>query len=68
MALTQTDIDRLEAAIASPEKSVTLSDGRRVEWRTVDEFKAQLAYVKEQVDAASAAGAVSVSVAGFSRD
>jgi hypothetical protein len=68
MAVTQTDVDRLKAAATSPEKSVTLADGRRVEWRDAGELLKLIGWAEDEVAAASAAGVVSVSHASFSRD
>lgn len=38
MAYTQLDLDRLAAAIASSELSVQFADGRRVQYRSLDEL------------------------------
>jgi hypothetical protein len=57
MALTQADIDALEKAYAGGEKSITLSDGRRVEFHSAAEFERRLAYVKSSVDAAAGTSA-----------
>ena len=44
MALTQTDLDRLDSAIARSELEVQL-DGRRIKYRSVDELMAARAHV-----------------------
>lgn len=67
MALAQADLDRLEAALASGELRVEY-DGRRVEFRTVADLKAAIAYVREQLADASAAPLATDSVASFSKD
>lgn len=67
MALTQTDVDNLESALASGELTVEY-DGRRVTFRSVAELVQALAYAKQEVAAASAAGNVTQSFAGFTRD
>lgn len=38
MAFSQTDLDTINAAIASGTRSVTFSDGRRHEYQTLDEM------------------------------
>lgn len=38
MAFTQTDLDRIERAIARGERSVRHSDGRTVEYRNVEDL------------------------------
>ncbi len=67
MALTQTDVDNLETALASGELTVEY-EGRRVTFRSVAELTAALSYAKQAVAAASAGGNVTQSVAGFTRD
>lgn len=54
MALSQTDIDALEAALARGELRVRLAD-REVTYRSVDEIAKALSYAKGQL--AIAAGA-----------
>ena len=39
MALTQTDLDAINAAIASGELTVQHSDGRRITYRSIEELK-----------------------------
>jgi hypothetical protein len=57
MAWTQTDLDRLSAAITAGVKSVTFADGRRTEYQTLREMielrstmKAELAASASQVN------------------
>ncbi len=50
MAWTQTDIDRLDAAIASGELTVQHSDGRRITYRSIGELKAARAMVQREVN------------------
>jgi ABC-type cobalamin transport system ATPase subunit len=57
MALSQSDLDALDAAIASSELEVQL-DGRRVRYRSLDELLKARAHVA-QVLAASAQGPAS---------
>ncbi len=40
MALTQSDLDRLNAAITSSELEVEFGDGRRVRYRSMSELQA----------------------------
>lgn len=57
MALTQSDLDRLDAAIASSELEVEV-DGRRVRYRTTSDLVAARAHVAAVIStAASSAGA-----------
>lgn len=44
MAITQTDIDRLDAAITSAELEVEFSDGRRVKYKSTSELMAARAH------------------------
>jgi len=67
MAISQTDIDRLEAALMRGELTVEY-DGQRVTYRSVAELKAAIGYGKEALAAASATGAQTVTYASFSRD
>ena len=60
MALSQTDLDNLEAALASGELSVEY-EGRRVTFRSVDDLSRSIAYVKNALAAAAAGGAVTQS-------
>lgn len=48
MALSQSDVDRLEAAVARGELTVEY-DGRRVTYRSMNELLQALAYVKGEV-------------------
>lgn len=66
MALSQADVDALEKALASGELTVEY-DGRRTTFRSVEELRRAIAYVKDAVAAQSAAP-VTVSVAAFTRD
>ncbi|MGE0154797.1 MAG: phage head-tail joining protein [Reyranellaceae bacterium] len=67
MAISQTDIDRLEAALMRGELTVEY-DGQRVTYRSVAELKAAIAYAKDALAAATPAGAQTVSYAAFARD
>lgn len=49
MAITQTDIDRLEKALMRGELSVDY-DGTRVTYRSTDELKSAIAYAKGQLN------------------
>lgn len=64
MAITQTQIDALEEALASGELEVEY-DGKRVKFRSIDELKKSLAYCKESVNGANDPGA---SYVQFSKD
>lgn len=66
MALTQADLDALETALATGQKTVKY-DGREVTFRDVGELKAAIAYVKGELDAA-AGTTETQSLVGFSRD
>ena len=67
MALSQSDVDAIKAAIVSGVRRVKFADGREVEYRTVDEMKQALALAEADVAAASGNSARS-SVATFCRD
>lgn len=56
MALSQTDLDALDLAIASSELEVQL-EGRRVKYRSTDELLKARAHIAELLNAASAGGA-----------
>ena len=49
MAWTQTDIDNLKNAINSGASEVRYSDGRSIRYRTMDEMKALLALMQNDV-------------------
>jgi len=49
MAWTQTDLDAIEAALASGELTIQHSDGRRITYRTIQELKAARALVKGEL-------------------
>lgn len=55
MALTQTDLDRLDAAIATAELEVEFGDGRRVRYRSVPELTAARDHVADVLRASVAA-------------
>jgi len=67
MALTQSDLDNLEAALAAGQKKVSY-DGKDVEFHSVKDLKDAIAYVRGQLDAASVDGVESQSLIAFSRD
>lgn len=52
MALTQTDLDALDAAIAASELEVEI-DGRRVKYRSTSELLKARSHVSDMVGAAS---------------
>ena len=52
MALTQTDLDALDAAIAASELEVQV-EGRRVRYRSIDELMKARSHVAEVVGSAS---------------
>lgn len=49
MAWTQTDLDRLTAAIAQGVSKVTYSDGRAVEYQTLDKMLRLKATMTEEI-------------------
>jgi hypothetical protein len=53
MALTQTDLDRLDAAIAKSELEVEFADGQRVRYRSIDELLKARAHVASIVTASA---------------
>ncbi|QJP14683.1 hypothetical protein G3545_14140 [Starkeya sp. ORNL1] len=57
MAYTQTDIDRLKAAMAAGVRKVTYSDGKSHEFFSMAEMRAQLARMGNEVSGAAASGA-----------
>lgn len=57
MALTQSDLDRLDAAIATAELEVEFGDGRRVRYRSVAELTAARDHVAGVLRTAAAASA-----------
>ncbi len=67
MALSQTDIDNLERALVSGELRVEV-EGRAVTYRSIDELRRALAYVREQIASGTAAGVATTSDASFSRE
>lgn len=56
MALTQTDLDNLEAAMVSSELEVEL-EGRRVRYRSLAELKGAYQIAKDIINAQAAGGA-----------
>lgn len=54
MSLTQADVDRLDAAIATSVLEVEI-DGQRVRYRTITDLKAARSHTAEVVAAAAAA-------------
>lgn len=55
MALTQADLDRLDAAIASAELKVEV-DGRSILYRDIDQLKSARAHVASVIGQASQGG------------
>ncbi|MEA3033687.1 MAG: hypothetical protein QOH86_1703 [Sphingomonadales bacterium] len=53
MAWTQTDLDRIDAAIAGNTKSVTFSDGRQVSYQDADKMLEVRKAIKAEVAALS---------------
>ena len=66
MALTQTDLDNLESAMASGALTVEI-DGERVTYRSIEGLRSAIAYTKGDLAAATAAGAETQSFATFPR-
>lgn len=56
MPIEQSDIDALKKAIVSAELSVTFSDGRRVDYRSVAEMKEALAFAVGDVATQTSGG------------
>lgn len=56
MAYTQTDLDNLDAAIASGHR-VVHAEGRRVEYGNIDEMLRARAHIAGQIAAAAGTGA-----------
>ena len=56
MAFTQTDLDNIDAAIASGHR-VVHAEGRRVEYGSVDDMLRARAHIAGQIAAASGTGA-----------
>lgn len=54
MSYTQTDLDKLERALANGSKSVTFSDGRRVDFQTFEELAKRIQYVRKSLGQALA--------------
>lgn len=65
MALSQADLDAIEAAIVKGERVVQYAD-RRVEYRDVDQMVKAAAYARAQIQAAG--GVTRTTLASFSRD
>lgn len=53
MAYQQSDLDKLDAAIVSGIKSVTLADGRKTEWQSAAELRAIRADMKAEIAASA---------------
>jgi hypothetical protein len=47
--VTQTDLERLERALAQGNKSVTFADGRRVDFQSFDELIRRIQYVRQSL-------------------
>lgn len=67
---SQTDIDRIIAAIASGTQQVRFADGRMVTYRTVQEMQAALATIRAEIalSGASYSNSDRATFATFSRD
>lgn len=66
MALTQADVDRLEAAVASGTLKV-MTDGNMVEYDSAEALLRRLAYVKAVVQGATSAPRTMMAVTTFTR-
>lgn len=66
MAVTD-DIAKIEAAMSSGVRSVTYSDGRRVEYRDYPDMQKELARLQAKQRAASGQPSVTTSVGAFYR-
>jgi hypothetical protein len=55
MAYQQSDLDKLDAAIASGVRSVTFADGRRTEYHSLDQLLAARAVIASQLTMAATA-------------
>lgn len=67
MALSQSDLDRLEKALVSNVLTVEV-DGERVTYHSKAELLSAIAYVRGQLDAAGASRPVTQSYTVFWRD
>lgn len=67
MAFSQSDIDKIKAAIAGGVRSVTFADGRRVDYQSVAEMVQALAMAQAEVNGTSNGGSMSTT-ASFTRD
>lgn len=54
MAWTQTDLDRINRAIATGELTVRMADGKLVTYRSIMELERARALIKGELDAATA--------------
>lgn len=53
MAWTQSDLDKLDAAIVNGRKRVTFADGRSIEYHSLDEIRAARRDVKAELMASA---------------
>lgn len=53
MAYTDTDLQAIESAIATGERRVSFSDGRSIEYRTVDELIRARGLIRSEIEAAA---------------
>jgi roadblock/LC7 domain-containing protein len=67
MAITQYQVDALEAALASGELRVEY-DGKKVEYRSIPELQQALAYARSQMATASGTARVMMQPTTFRRD
>lgn len=67
MALTQTDVERLEAMVASGTLEVEY-DGKRIKHNSVNDLLRALSYAKAQVAAAAGAPRTMMAATTFTRD
>lgn len=55
MAYQQSDLDRLDAAIASGVRAVTFADGRKTEYQNLDQLLAARKVIAAQIEMAATA-------------
>ena len=67
MAYSQTDLDRINKAIASGTMTVEI-DGQRISYRTMAELMAAKRDITAELAASSTAGVLKSTVASFRRD
>jgi hypothetical protein len=68
MSLTTTDLTAIESAIATGELRVRFSDGREVQYRTIDELLKARALIKDTIAYPGGGGVVRSTFASFTKD